>query len=204
VLWTYGDDAADQLTSAVKAAEPTQAVLTRYAYGYDPAGNRTAEQIDDQVTGASYDGLNRLMSQEPSGALMVAGTVSELATVSVQGVAVPVTTGNAFTARPEIGVGTNTLTITATDVTGNTATAQYEVDSAGAGRTFTYDANGNLTSDGTRIFEWDAANRSISVVTATGNTQFEYDGFGRRSRITTTLNGSMSSVRRLIWCDLDL
>ncbi len=28
-------------------------VLARYAYAYDPAGNRTGEQIEDQVTGAS-------------------------------------------------------------------------------------------------------------------------------------------------------
>jgi YD repeat-containing protein len=50
VLWAYGYDAADQLTAAVKqSTDPTPVVLKRYAYGYDPAGNRTVEQIDDQA-----------------------------------------------------------------------------------------------------------------------------------------------------------
>lgn len=40
VLWRYGYDTADQLTSAVKeSTDTTPAILQRYAYGYDPAGN---------------------------------------------------------------------------------------------------------------------------------------------------------------------
>ena len=72
VLWEYRYDTADQLVAAVKkSTDPTPTVLKRYGYAYDPAGNRTAEQIDDQVTGASYDGLNRLMSGQPAGPLDV-------------------------------------------------------------------------------------------------------------------------------------
>jgi hypothetical protein len=53
VLWAYGYDAADQLTAAIKkSTDPTPVVLTRYGFAYDPAGNRTVEQIDDAVTGA--------------------------------------------------------------------------------------------------------------------------------------------------------
>jgi YD repeat-containing protein len=53
---------------------------------------------------------------------------------------------------------------------------------AGTDATFTYDANGNMTSDGTRTFEWDAENRLVSVtITATGHrSEFGYDGMGRR------------------------
>ena len=48
-------------TQVVAATVATPAKRLRYAY--DPAGNRTAEQIDDAVTGASYDKTNRLLSQ---------------------------------------------------------------------------------------------------------------------------------------------
>ena len=47
------------------------------------------------------------------------------------------------------------------------ATATYEVDVTGTAKAFTYDANGNLTADGTRTFEWDAKNRIVAVTVGT-------------------------------------
>ena len=55
-----------------------------------------------------------------------------------------------------------------------------------SGATLQYDANGNLTSDGTNSYQWDARNRLIAIsgsVTAT----FGYDVFGRR--MNKTVNG---------------
>ena len=47
----------------------------------------------------------------------------------------------------------------------------------------TFDANGNLTSDGPRTYAWDAENRLVGI-TYPGNpgkaTAFTYDGLGRR------------------------
>jgi len=46
VIWEYGYDQADQLTSAVKTSTATPAtILQRFAYAYDPGGNRTIEQM---------------------------------------------------------------------------------------------------------------------------------------------------------------
>jgi hypothetical protein len=87
----------DQLTSAVQASTGTPAtVLKRYAYTYDPAGNRTSEQIDNAVMGASYNTVNELVSQQPAGALVVAGTLDEPAAVTVAGQPAVVTPGNQF------------------------------------------------------------------------------------------------------------
>jgi RHS repeat-associated protein len=48
-----------------------------------------------------------------------------------------------------------------------------------AGATLQYDANGNLTNDGTNTYVWDARNRLVSMSGgATAN--FQYDVFGRR------------------------
>jgi hypothetical protein len=44
---------------------------------------------------------------------------------------------------------------------------------------FSYDANGNLTNDGTRTYTWDARNQLASL-TAPVNGSFAYDGVGRR------------------------
>jgi phosphoribosylaminoimidazole carboxylase (NCAIR synthetase) len=64
----------DQLTRAVKkSTSGTPTVLKRYAYGYDSAGNRTYEQIDDTVIGWTHDSLNRLATQVGGGSLRFAG-----------------------------------------------------------------------------------------------------------------------------------
>ncbi len=202
VVWQYGYDRADQLTAAIKqSATPSPTVLKRYAYAYDPAGNRTAEQIDDQVTGANFDSLNHLVSQQPAGPIVVSGTVSEPATVTVQGVPAVVTPDNRFTSSPLVGTGTNTITIVATDPSGNVASSQYEVDSLGTGRTFTLDANGDLTGDGTRSFEWDARDQLVAVVFGTHRSEFAYDGLKRRVRIVERENGVIQSETKVLWCD---
>jgi RHS repeat-associated protein len=50
----------------------------------------------------------------------------------------------------------------------------------------TYDPNGNLTSDGTKNFKWDAFNRLREVTTTTGTliAAYTYDADGRRLRKT--------------------
>jgi YD repeat-containing protein len=157
VVWRYGYDAADQLTRAVKHATDTQeTILQRFAYAYDPAGNRTVEQIDDAVTLSSYDALNRMTAQTPGGSIQIAGTLNEPGTVTISGAPAVARDANAFRGTVSTVVGTNTFTIVAQDVSGNQTTQQYAVDVAGTARIVAYDANGNLTTDGTRTFEWDA------------------------------------------------
>jgi RHS repeat-associated protein len=199
VLWEYGYDRADQLTAAVKKADPAETVLKRYAYSYDPAGNRTAEQIDDAVTGASYDNMNRLVSQQAAGPMVFSGTVNEPATVTVQGKPATVKADNTWQGTASVMSGMNTVTIVATDPSGNVRTNTYEVSHTATATTFAYDANNNLTSDGIRTFEWDAANRLAAVVSGTHRSEFAYDGRDRRSRIVEKENGSTVRDAQLIW-----
>jgi RHS repeat-associated protein len=202
VLWSYVYDTAGQLLGAEKAtADAVPTLLKRYAYTYDPAGNRTSEQIDDVVVRASYDGLNRLVSQQPGGPLVFAGTTNEPARVMVNGKVVSNTAGNTFQTQVPVGSGTSTVTVAATDPSGNTASQAYEVDSNGSGRSFTYDANGNLTSDGTRTFEWDARNQLVAVSVGAQRSEFGYDGLQRRAQKIDKENGSVKLERKVIWCD---
>lgn len=205
VLWRYGYDAVDQLTAATKySTDATPVVLKRYGYAYDPAGNRTAEQIDDVVTGASHDVLNRLLSHQPAGPVVFAGTVNEPAAVTVQGVPAVVGTDNAFRAAAPVAAGTNTVTITATDASGNVATEHYQVPSSGAATTFTYDANGNLASDGPRTFEWDARNQLVAITVGTHRSEFSYDGEQHRVRIIEKENGLTQSDIQVVWCEKEI
>ena len=53
------------------------------------------------------------------------------------------------------------------------------------GQTLAYDLNGNLTSDGTSTYTWDARNR-LAAITGPVSATFVYDATGRRARKTIT------------------
>jgi RHS repeat-associated protein len=133
--------------------------------------------------------------------MMFQGIVNEPATVTVQGFPAIVGSDNTFKTAAPTALGTSTVTVKATDASGNIATKQYEVDSVGTGRTFTYDPNGNLTSDGTRTFEWDAADRIVAIVSGTTRSEFTYGGDDRRRTITEIENGILQSTSQWLWCD---
>ena len=204
-MTVLGYDAAEQLTAAVKqTTETTPTVLERFAYNYDPAGNRTGEQIDDALTGATYNAANQLVTQQTSGNLRFGGSLNEAGTVTVAAHPMAVATDHTFRGTAPVTAGTNTVTVKATDASGNTATQDYEVDVTGGAGSFTYDANGNLTSDGTRSFTWDAENRLLSVTIGTHVSEFTYDGESRRVRIVEKVGGSTTSDKRFVWCELEV
>jgi RHS repeat-associated protein len=77
-----------------------------------------------------------------------------------------------------------------------------------SGQTLTYDADGNLLSDGQRNYTWDAESRlvGISYPGQSGKlTAFSYDGLGRRTIIASTPVGGGSAVTTsYIWCGVRL
>jgi len=193
-------DLGDQLTAAtLRTTDPTPAILKRFRYAYDKGWNRTTEQIDDGVVGASFSNLNALTTQQPSGSLRFAGAVNETATVTVQATPAQVGADLKFAGAAQVGSGTSTVAVTATDPSGNVRTNTYQVSESGATKTFTHDTAGNLSADGTRTLEWDALNRLIAVNSGTLRTEYTYDGVGHRSRIVVKDNGSVVTDRRYIW-----
>ena len=63
---------------------------------------------------------------------------------------------------------------------------------------FAYDANGNLTNDGTNTYSWNARNQLTSISGAV-NATFQYDAFGRRTNRTV---GEQSTS--FLYDDLDV
>jgi RHS repeat-associated protein len=185
-LLDLGYDAVDQLTAATKkSTDPTPVTLKRYAYAYDPSGNRTAEQLDDAVVAGSHNSRNQLTSLQPGGTLRFQGSLDEEAKVTVGGQVAEVRTDDTFEGQAEVPSGTSEVDVRAEDYSGNVRTTTYEVSQTGATTTYTYDANGSLTSDGTRTYEWDGANRLVKVKEGmTELASFVYDGQGRRAQKT--------------------
>ena len=62
-------------------------------------------------------------------------------------------------------------------------------------------ADGNMTSDGTNSYSWDAENRLIKITYpgSGNNSQFTYDGFGRNVEIVETVSGSVTSTKQMVW-----
>jgi RHS repeat-associated protein len=73
-----------------------------------------------------------------------------------------------------------------------------------SGQALTYDANGNLLSDGTRTYAWDAENRLVSIgyPGQPGKlTAFTYDGLDRRTAIASTpAGGGAATTSNYVWC----
>src|SRR2546430_13066762 len=133
--------------------------------------------------------------------LPIRGTANEpLSTVNVNGSPATVKVDNSFEGGAAVTAGENMVTVEATDVNGNTTTNQYSVTVTGSGsKTLVYDANGNLTSDGTRTFEWDPLNRLTAVTSGTHRSEFSYNGLNQRVKIVEKENNAIISTKNLIW-----
>ncbi|MBU2840925.1 RHS repeat-associated core domain-containing protein [Acidithiobacillus thiooxidans] len=68
-------------------------------------------------------------------------------------------------------------------------------------RNYSYDANGNMTSDGIRTYTWDAENRLVGIGYVDHpekKTVFQYDGLNRRAVMVET-HGSASTTSTFLW-----
>jgi RHS repeat-associated protein len=205
VAYDFTYDPADQLVSAtLRTTDPTPALVKRYVYRYDGSGNRTSEQIDDAVTQSAYDSVNELTGRSPGGAVRFAGSLNEQGTVTVQGHPAAIDADEKFDGAAAIGAGSTTVEVIARDQAGNTTTNNYSVSQSGGSSTLTYDANGNLTGDGIRTFEWDARDQLIAVTQGAHRTEFYYDGAGRRAKIVEKEASVIVADRRFLWSGVDM
>ncbi len=74
-------------------------------------------------------------------------------------------------------------------VSGNTFNADNGM-TAFNGTAMTYDANGNLTNDGTNTYTWDARDH-LTAISGAVTASFSYDALGRR--VSKTINGTATS-----------
>lgn len=87
-------------------------------------------------------------------------------------------------------------------VSANAQTNGYALSvNGGSTSTLTYDLNGNMTSDGTNSFAWDAENRMIKITyPGTNNfSTFVYDGLWKFAKVTETTSGTVTSTKQFVW-----
>jgi RHS repeat-associated protein len=163
---------------------------------YDAAGNLTNRSNGNfwQRFSQSADGLNQLSGavRATDASYTVAGMVYGLAmgvTVKQNAETIPTNAtlyadGSFVRTNVTLADGTNLLTAVVNDALDrsgtNTALAWLP-----ATVSFTYDANGNLSSDGRRTFAYDDEDQLVSVTVTNGpnsstRSTFAYDALGRR------------------------
>lgn len=187
---SYVYDAAGRRTSMTAAA---QAIAN---YTYDDANRLTAITQGSETVQLAYDADNRRTTLTlPNGVAVNYGydNASEMT-----GLTYTQSNGNAlgnlaygYDADGRITSKSGTF---ATDVlpTATTQPATFDLNDRKTsfnGQALSYDANGNLTSDGTNTYTWNARNQ-LTQISQGGNAQlsFSYDALGRR--ISKTVQGA--------------
>jgi RHS repeat-associated protein len=156
----------------------------KLGYAYDAANNlqrRTNATLTQTFT---PDAANQLSTATRSGTLTAAGFITRPATnASVNGQGATLYTDQTFATSSGLTLtnnGTNTFTVIAQSTTGLLATNTLN-SYLPSTLNFAYDANGNLTNDGVRSFQYDTENQMTNAYVANAwRSEFRYDGLNRR------------------------
>jgi RHS repeat-associated protein len=180
-----GYDPINQMSSwTAKEASGATRHNEQLGYGYDAAGNLNLRTNDALVQTFTVDSLNQLSSVSRTGAFTVTGaTPAPANSITVDGVLAQTYGDFTFAGGSNtLANGVNTFTIIGQNEYGLGVTNALTLNLP-TPVSPNYDANGNLTSDDTRVFTYDAENQLTNVAVA-GQWQvgFIYDGL-RRKRI---------------------
>ncbi len=193
--WLYEYDASGQVTSGRKYWSDGSPVSgQQFGYAFDAIGNRTKAQANDRQTSYSANRLNQLNSRTTSTrALDVIGVALSDLGVTVtspsanNNAAAPYRKGEYFHKALTYPNSSSALWELVT-VRGETDKPGYKYLSPST-QSFTYDADGNLSSDGRWNYTWDAENRLLRMVAVNNlddrgglpkRLEFKYDWQGRR------------------------
>src|SRR5205809_5912665 len=158
---SYAYDDADQLRTITQGTSVVSFV-------YDDAGRRTSHTLPNGiVTEYAYDAASQLTGLT----YKLGGNTLGTLTYGYNDAGERVETGGAWARAAQPAAVASAAY--------NAANHQLTF----GGQTLTYDLNGNLTSDGTNAYTWDARNRLVAI--SGGNTgAFQYDAQGRRTSKT--------------------
>lgn len=142
-----------------------------------------------------------MTGQSGGGPLRLSGTLNQLSSVTLNGSATSSTPSTNFTGLVPMTVGTNVVAVVAQDQSGLATTNRYQIviPPTGLSAYRQYDGNGNLISDGTRTYEWDAANLLTAINYGSIRSEFTYDGLSRRIEIVEKNSGSITATRQFVW-----
>lgn len=156
------------------------------------------------VSQYGVNNLNQLTTVSPGGQVKFQGTTNKaLKSATINSAAANLNWSESFYGNATLSNGANSVPVSATDGAGNTKTNTYVVPVNGpATGSLSYDSNGNMTSNGTVGYAWDAENRLNKITYAgSGNySQFVYDPLDGLVKILEFAGGVLSSTKQLVRC----
>lgn len=175
---TYSYDPADRLTQISQAAGALNGNLVQtVSFTYDIANRRMRTTLANGATiDYGYDAASRLTSLTYRKA--DTSLIGDLVYTLDAGGRIVGTSGSLAAAA-----------LPTADMTATTYNAANQLTAAtqGSAQTLTYDANGNLTGDGTYTYVWNARDQLVEVKQgSTSLASFVYDAEGRRIRKTVS------------------
>ena len=186
-------------------------------FAYDAIGRLTNHNSDLGQFALSYFGQTSQITSRQLAGSTLATTWSylpnsgdrRLAGIDNTGLSSGQYSNYAFTTTPENFITNLAETSDAASVYPTTSTQSATYNNLNqltnlSGQTLTWDADGNLLSDGKRDYSWDAENRLVGITypaQAGKQTAFAYNGLSQRVSIISTPSGGGSGVTTsYIWC----
>ena len=184
--YAYDYDNIGQL-KAVTATEPdnsTDRLNDKADFNYDASGNLTSRTANSFSQVFNSDALNQLTNIIRSGTLTVSGSFTgAVAKLGVNGTQAQIYSDSTFATTTGLTLSNaNNFFVTAgSNAANQLVLSTLTVSDLPETVSFVYDGNGNLRSDGQRLFEYDDADRLVAVsVTNACRIEFTYDGLSRR------------------------
>jgi RHS repeat-associated protein len=192
--YTYNN--RDELTGAVRSNQPAAAPFGEYPYSYayefDRIGNHLRQTKNGTEFRGRYNSLNELTEREIGGAVRVQGVVDGVLPIGVkvdgrdaqtQGVDADTAAFRGDSPLRPRQTGEKAISIVATDSNQppkrTEAVRTVQLPAANPVR-YTYDANGNMVSDGVWAYTWTTECRLVEIRNPQSKIQYVYDGEGRR------------------------
>lgn len=174
---SYGYDLAGRRANMTVTGQP------QITYSYDNANRLTQISQGTSTAGFSYDAANRRSTLTLSNGVNVSYTYDNDSRVTgITYKSNSNTLGDLTYTYDSLGQRTQVSgSFAQTGVRGTITSATYDAANELTnwnGTTISYDLNGNMLSDGTNAFSWNARNQVATLNSAT----LQYDGFGRRTR----------------------
>jgi RHS repeat-associated protein len=183
---SYSYDNANRRQTMQVAGQP------QVVYSWDNANRLTGITQGSSAVGINYDNANRRTSLTlPNGVTVGYSVDNDSRITGLTYSAGSMQLGNltyGYDADGRVTSKNGTLAAIAlpTSVSGNTFNADNGMTAFG-GASLSYDANGNLTNDGTNTYTWDARNH-LTAISGAATASFTYDAFGRR--VSKTIAGA--------------
>ena len=207
-FWIYEYDKLGQVISGKRYWNDwTPVAGQQYEYAFDDIGNRSSTKAGGDSGGASLrlanytaNALNQYSSRDMPAYLNVLGIAHANASVTVNGQS-PYRRGEYYRQELSADNSSGALWQSVTNIASLTGTSQTNTGNLFLPKTaegYTYDADGNLTSDGRWTNKWDGENRLIDMTSHSSgpsgsrkSLQFGYDSQGRRySKVVSNWTGS--------------